>query len=579
LLISWKAFTVNIVFQFRSDYLPGIIHKRNQRASIMPFSPNDTLSLPWERRKSGFSSLGLGISRRDSVSSRRSSILSVSLFDFPLTPGGRNDISGNGFADFSNSAQDPFAPLSLSEPLTLSPPITSRRLRGGQPPAGSSYPVDRLLGDRSESSGVISIPSIVSTGSSYHNNNPCPIYSTSYQHNLNMNNYNNFMSSASSMASAVGSMNMAMCMSMSMNNSMNNSSMRSTESLPSPPGMANAMHHYQRHNPITPTFNNFTGNKQRLNSTALSSVAPPLKSLDESTRHHRNHHAPSPIPPASKKRNHDEDDDGDNDDDDDDDDDDYNEPKSKKGTPKPNSAISGSFDDDDDDDDDDDANNQNRFKPFHEEKWVVRYKELLGFHREHGHAAVPHTFPPNPQLARWVKRQRRQYKLRKDNRQSTMTGERLDMLNNVGFIWDSHDVNWREKLMSLSSFSKENGNCNVPSNYRDKKLATWVKCQRRQYKLYWDGKPSAMSPDRMMELEKIGFEWEIRSTVPRKGGGSGSLKRKSPPAATGPPVQSPPPSPLRVQSTMPQLDLHQPHHDFANESGRYDLSNGNIFEL
>ena len=55
----------------------------------------------------------------------------------------------------------------------------------------------------------------------------------------------------------------------------------------------------------------------------------------------------------------------------------------------------------------------------------------------------------------------------------------------------------------------------MPSNFRDKKLATWVKCQRRQYKLYWDGKPSAMSPERILELEKVGFEWEIRSTVPR----------------------------------------------------------------
>jgi Helicase associated domain len=156
-----------------------------------------------------------------------------------------------------------------------------------------------------------------------------------------------------------------------------------------------------------------------------------------------------------------------------------------------------------------------RFKPFHEEKWSVRYKELLQFHQEHEHSAVPHTYPPNPQLARWVKRQRRQFKLRRDGRPSTMTPDRLDLLNNVGFVWDSHDVNWREKLEALGLFRKHHGHCNVPSNYTDKKLATWVKCQRRQYKLYWDGKPSAMSAERIMELEKRGFEWEIRAAAPR----------------------------------------------------------------
>ncbi|GAX12638.1 hypothetical protein FisN_13Lh106 [Fistulifera solaris] len=172
--------------------------------------------------------------------------------------------------------------------------------------------------------------------------------------------------------------------------------------------------------------------------------------------------------------------------------------------------------DDDDDDDDEDGDGSNRFKPFHEEKWTLRYKELLAFHAQYGHAAVPHTYPPNPQLARWVKRQRRQYKLREDGKSTTMTAERLEMLSSVGFIWDSHDVNWREKLYSLTVFRQEAGNCNVPSNFKDKKLATWVKCQRRQYKLYCDGKPSAMNPDRIKVLESVGFEWEIRSNNSRR---------------------------------------------------------------
>lgn len=97
-----------------------------------------------------------------------------------------------------------------------------------------------------------------------------------------------------------------------------------------------------------------------------------------------------------------------------------------------------------------------------------------------------------------------------------MTAERLDLLSGVGFIWDSHDVNWREKLDTLTKYRAEFGNCNVPSNFRDKKLATWVKCQRRQYKLHWAQRPSAMTRDRIRELESVGFEWEIRSTTTKQ---------------------------------------------------------------
>jgi hypothetical protein len=159
---------------------------------------------------------------------------------------------------------------------------------------------------------------------------------------------------------------------------------------------------------------------------------------------------------------------------------------------------------------------QQRFKPFHEEKWALRYKELLQFYGTHGHAAVPHTYPRNPQLARWVKRQRRQYKLLQESKTSTMTSERLQLLGDLGFIWDSHEVNWREKLESLRNFRQVNGHSNVPSNHWDNKLATWVKCQRRQHKLCNNGKQSAMTPERMTELEEAGFEWEIRTTSPRK---------------------------------------------------------------
>jgi Helicase associated domain len=154
-----------------------------------------------------------------------------------------------------------------------------------------------------------------------------------------------------------------------------------------------------------------------------------------------------------------------------------------------------------------------RFKPFHEEKWNTRLKELLQYRQEYGDCLVPHTFNPNPQLARWVKRQRRQYKLMLEGRQSTMSHERLEILNEVNFVWDSHEAAWQEKLNELNLYRKERGNCLVPSNYKmNPQLATWVKCQRRQYKLYWIGRPSAMTPDRIMRLEKMGFEWEIRAS-------------------------------------------------------------------
>ena len=388
-----------------------------------------TESLPWDemlRRKSDVTCTN----RRDSLaSSRRNSLyLSDTLFDFPLTPGVNRDHNL-----FTYNDPDPFAPLSYTEPLPLVPSIAVRQ----------TAPIDRLLGDRSESS----IPTIVSLCS----------YSIGQAQQQNESHVS--AAAPDQLSSLYASKNGS-------NQSFNHL----------------AVDIYHRNRSIAPmeTVSSSITTKSKLSPQASTSSASSVPQGQTQTMRSK-----SPEKVSHTKHI-----------------------KVEDGADHYNN-------DDDDDDDDDDESGTNRFKPFHEEKWTLRYKELLSFHHQHGHAAVPHTYPANPQLARWVKRQRRQFKLRKDKRQSTMTTERLDLLTSVGFVWDSHDVNWREKLDGLEAYRREYGNCNVPSNFRDKKLATWVKCQRRQYKLYWDGKPSAMSPERILELEKVGFEWEIRSTVPR----------------------------------------------------------------
>mmetsp|Transcript_27942 Transcript_27942/g.56573 ORF Transcript_27942/g.56573 Transcript_27942/m.56573 type:complete len:322 (+) Transcript_27942:879-1844(+) len=137
------------------------------------------------------------------------------------------------------------------------------------------------------------------------------------------------------------------------------------------------------------------------------------------------------------------------------------------------------------DEDSGDDRKTRRFKPFHEEKWNQRLTELQHFRLQHGHALVPHTYKPNPQLARWVKRQRRQYKLLQCGKTSTMTADRVAILEDVGFVWDSHEASWRERVQELIAYRNGFGSCLVPRKYADNpQLATWVKCQRRQYKLY-----------------------------------------------------------------------------------------------
>ena len=141
----------------------------------------------------------------------------------------------------------------------------------------------------------------------------------------------------------------------------------------------------------------------------------------------------------------------------------------------------------------------------HSMKWQQRYNELLQYKAIHNHCNVPNEYPANPQLGRWVKRQRHQYWIKqqheqrqqqqlssfggssRSSRSSSMTLERQLLLDNIGFVWGSHHDAWEKHFHYLQVFQMKHGHCKVPSSYPDNpQLAIWAKRQRREFKLFSD---------------------------------------------------------------------------------------------
>ncbi|CAJ1926209.1 unnamed protein product [Cylindrotheca closterium] len=152
-----------------------------------------------------------------------------------------------------------------------------------------------------------------------------------------------------------------------------------------------------------------------------------------------------------------------------------------------------------------------RFRPYQETQWQDQFQKLVQYKLKHGHCSVPHSCKEDPILARWVKRQRYQYKKFNDNNPtSTMTTRRIQVLESLGFVWKSHASAWEDKLNELKAFKQQRGHCNVPAHYPENAaLSTWVKSQRRQYKLYMSGSSaSTMTIDRLLQLQSVDFVFD-----------------------------------------------------------------------
>uniref|UniRef100_A0A7S4M8C4 Helicase-associated domain-containing protein n=1 Tax=Odontella aurita TaxID=265563 RepID=A0A7S4M8C4_9STRA len=69
--------------------------------------------------------------------------------------------------------------------------------------------------------------------------------------------------------------------------------------------------------------------------------------------------------------------------------------------------------------------------------WEVRYQELMAYKLKHGDCLVPIGFKENPQLSSWVSTQRQEMKLLKEGRPTRLTEDRIHLLNDGGFVWES----------------------------------------------------------------------------------------------------------------------------------------------
>jgi hypothetical protein len=176
-------------------------------------------------------------------------------------------------------------------------------------------------------------------------------------------------------------------------------------------------------------------------------------------------------------------------------------------------AHCGSYHDEGDPEDDNNEGSIKSFSSFQIDRWDVRFKELVEYKKVHGDCCIPNNWKDNHPLAQWVKRQRYQYQKLKHGKPSTLTKDRQEALDELGFVWDVHGTTWDERLADLHAFRSLHGHGKVPLRYPENPaLAIWAKCQRRHYKDYCDaletGKEWAsatMSDERIQQLVQAGF--------------------------------------------------------------------------
>lgn len=130
-------------------------------------------------------------------------------------------------------------------------------------------------------------------------------------------------------------------------------------------------------------------------------------------------------------------------------------------------------------------------------------RSILTFFSPHHYSLVPIE---NPSLNRWVEMNRYQYKKYREGRTPcSMTPERIQLLEEIDFVWNALDAAWFARLEELKEFVDVNGLGQVPPPKNHASLRNWLKRQSKLYKEKLEGKHVSLTDERVAALQRLGF--------------------------------------------------------------------------
>jgi hypothetical protein len=127
--------------------------------------------------------------------------------------------------------------------------------------------------------------------------------------------------------------------------------------------------------------------------------------------------------------------------------------------------------------------------------WEEGFRSLERYRQREGHCRVPRLHREQGyRLGSWVKDQR--------TAQDTMSPDRRQRLDALGFVWNVLTAQWEEGFRFLAIFRQREGHCRVPKSHGEQgyRLGSWVSVQR--------GAQDTMLPERRQRLDALGFVWE-----------------------------------------------------------------------
>ena len=131
------------------------------------------------------------------------------------------------------------------------------------------------------------------------------------------------------------------------------------------------------------------------------------------------------------------------------------------------------------------------------DRWQTGFEHAQAYYKDHGDLNVSQDYVCDDgyTLNNWIAAQRKAYKNGK------LTGERIDLLNCIGMVWNQNDSKWDNGYRYAANYCKRGGGLPIPQTFVTTDgypLGEWVRSQKRRYR------SGRLESDKVRKLAEIG---------------------------------------------------------------------------
>ena len=133
--------------------------------------------------------------------------------------------------------------------------------------------------------------------------------------------------------------------------------------------------------------------------------------------------------------------------------------------------------------------------------WQAYYGAFVAYQKENPDVPIPAKAKYNDlNLGAWVGTQRQDYN------KGILSAERIERLEEAGFVWDPLEEQWKAGYQAFIDYQKENPDVPILTNtqYHGLNLGLWISSQRKIYK------KGILSAEKIELLEEAGIVWRVR---------------------------------------------------------------------